>query len=58
MSRVKQAVLDLVRTLPDNCTLEEVQYRLYVRQKVERSLQTAAEGRVLSHEQAKKRLAK
>ena len=57
MSRVKRAVLDLVKTLPDNCTLEDVQYQLYVRQKIERSMQAAAEGRVHSHE-VKKRLAK
>jgi predicted transcriptional regulator len=35
-----------------------VQYQLYVRQKVERSLQAAAAGRVTSHEQVKKRLSK
>jgi predicted transcriptional regulator len=58
MSRVKRAVLDLVKTLPENCTLEDVQYQLYVRQKVERSMQAAAEGRVHSHEQVKKRLSK
>jgi len=58
MSRVKRAVLDLVKTLPDNCTLEDVQYQLYVRQKVERSMQAAAEGRVQSHEQVTKRLSK
>jgi hypothetical protein len=58
MSSVKQAVLDLVKALPDNCTLEEVQYRLYVRQKIERSMQAVAEGRVHSHAQVKKRLGK
>lgn len=58
MSSVKRAVLDLVRALPDDCTLEDVQYQLYVRQKVERSMQAAAKGRVLSHEQVKKRLSK
>ena len=58
MASVKRAVLDLVKTLPDDCTLEDVQYQLYVRQKVERSMQAAAEGRVHSHEQVKKRLAK
>lgn len=44
MSGVKRAVLDLVRALPDDCTLEDVQYKLYVRQKVEGSMQAAAEG--------------
>ena len=58
MGRVKRAVLDLVKTLPDNCTIEDVQYQLYVRQKVQRSMGAAAAGRVHSHEQVKKRLSK
>ena len=58
MSSVKRAVLDLVKTLPDDCTLEDVQYQLYVRQKIERGMQAVAAGRVQSHEQVKKRLAK
>ena len=58
MGRVKRAVLDLVKTLPDNCTIEDVQYRLYVRQKVQRSMEAADAGRVHSHEQVKKRLSK
>ncbi len=58
MSSVKRAVLDLVKKLPDDCTLEDVQYQLYVRQKVDRSMKAVAEGRVHSHAQVKKRLAK
>lgn len=38
--------------------LEEVQYQLYVRQMIDRSMLAAASGRVTSHEQVKKRLAK
>jgi predicted transcriptional regulator len=58
MSSVKRAVLDLVKKLPDDCTLEDVQYQLYVRQKVDRSMKAVAAGRVHSHEEVKKRLAK
>ena len=58
MGQVKKAVLDLVKKLPADCTLEDVQYQLYVGQKVERSTQAAAAGRVTSHEQVKKRLSK
>jgi len=35
-----------------------VQYKLYVRQKIDRSMKAVAAGRVHSHEQVKKRLAK
>ena len=58
MSSVKKAVLELVKQLPEHCTLEDVQYQLYVRQKLERSMEAAAVGRVHTHEQVKKRLAK
>ena len=54
----KQHVAHILEQLPDDCTLEDVQYQLYVRQKVERSMQAAAAGRVHSHEQVKKRLSK
>ena len=36
MSHVKQDILRLLQSLPDDCTLEEIQYHLYVRQKIER----------------------
>jgi predicted transcriptional regulator len=58
MSTVKRAVLELVKNLPDDCTFEDVQYQLYVRQKVEKSLEAAAAGHVHTHEQVKKRLSK
>ena len=58
MAQVKKAVLDLVKKLPADCTLEDVQYQLYVRQKIDRSIQAAASGRVTSHEQVKKRLSR
>jgi hypothetical protein len=55
MGSAKRAVLDLVKKLPENCTLEDV---LYVRQKIERSMEAVAAGRVHSHGQVKKRLSK
>ena len=58
MAQVKKAVLDLVKKLPADCTLEDVQYQLYVRQKIDSSMLAAASGHVTSHDQVKKRLAK
>jgi len=58
MASAKKAVLELVKTLPDDSTFEDIQYQLYVRQKIERSVQAAAEGHVKSHDQVKQRLAK
>jgi len=58
MRGVKREVLDLVKRLPDDCTLEDVQHQLYVRQKVERSMEAAATGRVHTHGQVKRRLSR
>lgn len=52
---LKQEMLDLIQQLPDDCTIEDVQYHLYVRQKVERGLKAAEEGQVVSQEEARKR---
>ena len=56
MSPIKRQVIDLVKSLPDDCTLEDVQYHLYVREKVERGMRAIRQGRVVSQEQAEKRV--
>ena len=58
MANAKEEVLDLVKKLPDNCSLEDIQYHLYVRQKVERGLQEVESGKVLSQEEVERRLEK
>jgi|OpeIllAssembly_1097287.scaffolds.fasta_scaffold432104_1 hypothetical protein len=40
----KKAVRDLLKKLPDNCSLEDVQYHPYVLQKAERGLKDAEKG--------------
>ena len=47
----KETVLSLLDQLPDDCSLEEVQYRLYVVQAVNRGQADADAGRVIPHEQ-------
>jgi len=47
----KQAVRALLDRLPDDCSVEDVLYHLYVLQAVERGQEDAAAGRVLSHEE-------
>lgn len=58
MSTAKKAVMSIVKQLPDDGSLEDAQYQLYVRQKVERSLAAAAQGKVETQAQVKKRLSK
>ncbi len=38
MNPVKEAVIRLVRSLPDDCTIEDIHYHLYIREKVETGL--------------------
>src|SRR5271170_1877634 len=54
----KQRVESLLHKLPDNCSLEDIQYHLYVLEKVQRGLDEARIGGTLSQEEAEKRLGK
>lgn len=52
----KQAVTELLRQLPDDCTLEDIQYHLYVMEKAERGREDIAQGRGYLNNEAKQRL--
>lgn len=58
MQTVKQEVSELLRRLPEDCSLEDIQYHLYVLQKIERGLQDAKEGRTYTQEEVEKLMAK
>jgi predicted transcriptional regulator len=58
VASAKQTVRDVLRQLPDDCSLEDIQYQLYLRQKLEKSRAAVAEGRVVPHDTVKKRLSK
>lgn len=47
----KQAVRALLDRLPDDCSVEDVLYHLYVLQAVERGQADAANGRTIPHEE-------
>jgi predicted transcriptional regulator len=56
MATVKKELLEWVESLPDECTWEDLHYFLYVREKVSEGLQDAENGRVVSHDEAKRRM--
>ncbi len=56
MSRAKQQVESLLQKLPENCSLEDIQYHLYVLDKVRRGLDDAHQQGTLSQEDVEKRL--
>ena len=55
---VKEAVRRLLEQLPDDCSLDDVQYHLYVRQKIELGLAEARQGHVVDQQEAERRLAR
>ena len=58
MSAAKQEVEALLRKLPDECTLEDIQYHLYVIEKVQHGIEAAEQHGTVSQEQAEQRLAR
>lgn len=54
----KQEAQRLLETLPDDASLEEIQYHLYVLQKIDEGRRAIAEGRVIPHEEVVERMAK
>ncbi len=52
----KQEVLSLVRKLPDSCSLEDIQYHLYVLEKVQRGIEEARLNGAISQEETESRL--
>ena len=50
---VKKEVISLVKQLPDDITLDEIMYRLYVKQKTIRGLKDIEEGKTYTIEEVK-----
>ncbi|MGH8160976.1 MAG: hypothetical protein ACRESR_02265 [Gammaproteobacteria bacterium] len=58
MSAVKEEAATVLKYLPPDGTLEDVQYGLYVLEKVKRGLADADAGRTLTQEEVEQRLGK
>lgn len=56
MSSAKETVRQLLDQPQDDVSIEDIQYHLYVRQKIERGLADADAGRAISQEELEKRL--
>ena len=53
---VKQEAIRMLSSLPEHVSWDDIIYTLYVRQKISNGLQDISEGKVVSHEEAMKRL--
>ncbi len=49
--QTKQTVREILDRLPDDCTIDDVLYHLYVVRSVERGLSEADAGKTIPHEQ-------
>ena len=58
MQTAKKEVNEMLNQLPDDCTLEDIQYHLYVLQKIGRGLKNVKDGKVYTQEEVEKRMAK
>ncbi len=58
MNNAKEKVVTLLSQLPEDCTLEDVQYHLYVLEKVQKGLSRAENEGTISQEEVENKFKK
>jgi predicted transcriptional regulator len=58
MSAVKTEVLDMVRELPENVTLDDIMAEIYFKVQVDAGLKELDEGKGILHAEVEKRMSK
>ncbi|MCA1805655.1 MAG: hypothetical protein LC646_10045, partial [Xanthomonadaceae bacterium] len=58
MSTAKEEVKALLDKLPDDCSLEDVQYHLYVVEKIHRGIERAEKEGALSQDEVERKFSK
>jgi predicted transcriptional regulator len=58
MRTAKEEVRRILDQIPDDATFEDIQYYIYVGEKIERGLKDIQEGRLLSQEEVEQRMSK
>lgn len=58
METAKEEVRRILDLLPDDATLEDIQYRIYVRQAIAAGLRDVDQGRVVSQEEVERRMSR
>lgn len=51
-------IVSMIQNLPENCMYEDIQYHLYVVEKIKNGIDRVQKGETLSHEEAKARMDK
>lgn len=52
----KQQIIDILKTMPQDVSVDELMEQIYFREKLERSIAQAGEGRTVSHDEVRERL--
>ena len=58
MSAVKAQVMDLVKGLPEDVTLDDIMAEIYFKAQVDAGLKELDEGKGIPHEEVEKRMSK
>src|SRR6185369_16278769 len=58
MMSAKEEVRRILEQIPEDVTFEDIQYHIYVRQQIARGLEDIDQGRVVSEEEAERRMSK
>ena len=58
MRSIKSQAKAAIEQLPDDCSMEDIQYRLYVLEKIRRGIKQDDEGATISHAELLKRVKK
>lgn len=58
MNFAKDDARKIIESLPEQATWDDIMYQFYVKKKITDSLEAAEEGRILTHEDVRKRVMK
>ena len=58
MENLKQRVITIFKKLPDNATIEDMMYRLYVIEKIRKGKEAIKNGKTISVDDLKKEIEK
>ncbi len=58
MARIKQQVIQMIQSLPDDVTINDIMAELYFKLQVDAGLKELDEGKGIPHEEIEKRMSK
>ena len=58
MATEKENIMEMIKNLPDDISMEDIIEAIYARKKIEKGLKDSEEGNLYTHEEAKELLKK